>query len=249
MSIKLSEISTKAPDGFRKKKIEAETIDMVIKIGELQHKLYAEGKQSLLVVLQGMDASGKDGTVKTVFADCNPTGIDTYAFKKPTEEEFAHDFLWRVHKVAPRKGNIMVFNRSHYEDILIQRVHKWISEERVDKRMNAINAFEELISFDNKTKILKFYLHISPEKQMEKLQERIDNPSKNWKHKAADWEERKLWDEYMTSYEYAINNSSIPWHIAPCDERWYRNYFIAKIVLETLESMDPKLPLIDPNNG
>jgi PPK2 family polyphosphate:nucleotide phosphotransferase len=249
MSIKLSTISTLPPDDLNKKKIEAKTIDMVIKIGELQHKLYAEGKQSLLVILQGMDASGKDGTVKTVFADCNPTGIDTYAFKKPTEEEFAHDFLWRVHQRSPRKGNIMIFNRSHYEDILIQRVHKWITEERVEKRMKAINVFEELMEFDNNTKVLKFYMHISPERQQEKLQERIDDPTKNWKHKAADWDENDHWDEYMNCYEYAINQSSISWHIAPCDKRWYRNYFIAKVVLETLESMNPKLPVLDNGNA
>lgn len=249
MSIKLSEIPTTPPNDLKKKKIEEKTIEMVIKIGELQHKMYAEGKQSLLVILQGMDASGKDGTVKTVFADCNPTGIDTFAFKKPTEEEFAHDFLWRVHQKAPRKGNIMVFNRSHYEDILIQRVHKWISEDKVAMRMKAINAFEEFVAQDNNTKILKFYMHISEERQKEKLQERIDDPAKNWKHKASDWDERKYWAEYMKCYEYAINESTTPWHIAPCDNRWYRNYFIAKVVLETLEAMNPQLPILEKTNG
>ncbi|MBK8668840.1 MAG: polyphosphate kinase [Saprospiraceae bacterium] len=249
MSIKLSKISTLPPDDLTKKKHEAKTIEMVIKIGELQHKLYAEGKQSLLVILQGMDASGKDGTVKTVFADCNPTGIDTYAFKKPTDEEFAHDFLWRVHHKAPLKGNIMIFNRSHYEDILIQRVHKWITEEKAEKRMKAINAFEELLEFDNNTKVLKFYMHISQERQQEKLQEHIDDPAKNWKHKAADWDENDHWDEYMRCYEYAINESKIPWSIAPSDKRWYRNYFIAKKVLETLEAMNPQLPILDKSNG
>jgi PPK2 family polyphosphate:nucleotide phosphotransferase len=244
MAVKLSEIPTGAPEDKSKKKILAKTEELVLKIGELQHKLYAEGKQSLLVILQGMDASGKDGTVKTVFADCNPSGIDTYAFKKPTEEEFAHDFLWRVHAKAPRKGNIMIFNRSHYEDIIIQRVHKWINDERVEKRMKAINSFEELVEFDNNTKVLKFYMHISKERQQEKLQERLDDPAKNWKHKAADWDENDFWDEYMTCYEYAINQSIIPWHIAPCDKRYYRNYFIAKVVYETLLAMNPQLPLL-----
>jgi PPK2 family polyphosphate:nucleotide phosphotransferase len=245
MSVKLKNIPTGAPKELNKKKLESKTIEMAIKIGELQHKLYAERKQALLVVLQGMDASGKDGTIKTVFADCNPSGIDAFAFKKPTEEEFAHDFLWRIHKIAPQKGNIMIFNRSHYEDILIQRVHKWITEEHVEKRMKAINAFEELIEFDNNTKILKFYLHISQERQQEKLQERIDDESKNWKHNAADWDENDYWDDYMRCYEYAINKSEIPWIIAPSDSRWYRNYFIAKKVLETLEAMNPKLPLLE----
>ena len=215
----------------------------------MQDRMMAEQKRSILIVLQGMDASGKDGTVKTVFADCNPSGIDTYAFKKPTEQEFAHDFLWRIHQKAPSKGNIMIFNRSHYEDILIQRVHKWITEERAEKRMSAINAFEELLQFDNNTKVLKFYMHISPERQQEKLQERIDDPTKNWKHKAADWDENDFWDDYMNAYEYAINQSTTPWHIAPSDKRWYRNYFIAKVVLETLENMDPKLPLLEKSNG
>ncbi len=247
-TIKLSEISTKVPEGFKKKKCEQKTIDMAIKIGQLQHKLYAERKQSLLVVLQGMDASGKDGTIKTVFADCNPTGIDTYGFKKPTTEEMAHDFLWRIHKRVPRSGNIMVFNRSHYEDVVIQRVHKWIDFNQVQNRMHSINAFEELLAFDNNTKVLKFYMHISPERQLEKLQERIDDPSKNWKHKAEDWEERKLWPEYMEAYEYAINNSQIPWHIVPCDKRWYRNYHIAKIVLNTLNDMHPELPMLKDSN-
>jgi PPK2 family polyphosphate:nucleotide phosphotransferase len=245
MAINLSKISTKAPSELNKKKIEAKTIDLVIKIGELQHKLYAEGKQSLLVILQGMDASGKDGTVKTVFADCNPSGIDAVAFKKPTEEEFAHDFLWRIHQKTPRKGNIMIFNRSHYEDILVQRVHKWINEDKAEKRMKTINAFEELLEFDANTKVLKFYMHISPEKQQEKLQERIDDTTKNWKHKAADWDENDHWNEYMKCYEYAINESVIPWHIAPADKRWYRNYFIAQVVLKTLEGMNPQLPILD----
>ena len=245
MAIKLSKISTEGPEDKSKEKILQKTEELVLKIGELQHKLYAEGKQSLLVILQGMDASGKDGTIKTVFADCNPSGIDAFAFKKPTEEEFAHDFLWRVHQKAPRKGNIMIFNRSHYEDILIQRVHKWITEDRVEKRMKSINAFEELLEFDNGTKVLKFYMHISSERQQEKLQERIDDPSKNWKHKAADWDENNLWDEYMVCYEYAINKSVIPWQIATCDKRYYRNYFIATKVFEALEAMNPQLPLIE----
>ena len=248
MSINLKKIPSLPPSDLNKKKIEAKTIDMVIKIGELQHRLYAEGKQSLLVILQGMDASGKDGTIKTVFADCNPSGIDAYAFKKPTEEEFAHDFLWRVHQKTPRKGNIMIFNRSHYEDILIQRVHKWINDEHAEKRMKAINAFETLLEFDNNTKVLKFYMHISPERQQEKLQERIDDPTKNWKHKAADWDENDKWEEYMKCYEYAINSSTIPWNVAPCDKRYYRNYFIAKVVLETLEAMNPQLPLLDKSD-
>lgn len=238
----LSEIPTKAPAHLKKKDIKEDVKKLARKIGELQHKLYAEKKQSLLIVVQGMDASGKDGATKNVFASCNPSGIDAYSFKKPTEIEFAHDFMWRVHRLAPAKGNIMIFVRSHYEDILIQRVHNWIDETRVEKRMQAINAFEELIAFDNQTTVLKFYMHISPETQLKKLQERIDSPEKQWKHNPGDWEERKHWDEYMKAYEYAINESTTPWYIVPCDSRWYRNYFIAKVVLETLEKLNPQLP-------
>jgi PPK2 family polyphosphate:nucleotide phosphotransferase len=243
-AIRLSKISTKAPEGLDKKKIEKETAAMAKKIGELQHNLYAEGKRSLLIVLQGMDGSGKDGTIKNVFTDCNPTGLKIASFKKPSDEEMAHDFLWRVHKHAPERGQIMVFNRSHYEDILIQRVHKWVSEDRIKKRMVAINAFEQLLIDDGDTTILKFYMHISPERQQEKLQERIDDPTKHWKHNEGDWKENQHWDEYMKCYEYAINNAVVPWHIAPVDSRWYRNYWIAKVVLETLKKMKPQSPII-----
>ncbi|MBK8698060.1 MAG: polyphosphate kinase [Saprospiraceae bacterium] len=240
--IKLSEIATDAPKKLDKEDIKNEVKKMAKRIGDLQHIMYAQKKFSLLVILQGMDASGKDGVVKTVFADCNPSGIDTYSLKKPSEEEFAHDFLWRCHMKAPRKGNIMLFVRSHYEDILIQRVHKWIDEDRVQKRMSAINAFEQLLVFDNATSVLKFYMHISAERQMDKLQERIDDPAKQWKHNPADWEEHKLWPEYMQCYEYAINESEIPWYIVPADQRWYRNYVVAKAVVEAME----KLPLVMP---
>lgn len=243
--IVLKKISTKAPKELNKDKIKDEVKKLAKKIGDLQHILYAEKKHSLLVVLQGMDASGKDGATKNVFGYCNPSGIDAFSFKKPTDIEFDHDFLWRCHKLAPSKGNIMVFIRSHYEDILIQRVHKWIDMAKVEKRMNSINAFEELMEYDNNTTILKFYMHLSPEVQLEKLQERIDAPDKQWKHNPSDWEERKLWDEYMVAYEYAINKSSIPWHIAPCDSRWYRNYYIAKVVLETLEKLNMQMPKLE----
>lgn len=246
--VKLSDISTKAPKGLDKKLIKKETIAISKEIGEWVYKMHAEGKKSILIVFQGMDSSGKDGSTKNVFGHCSPSHIDAFSFKKPTEEEFGHDFLWRCHSKAPQKGEVMIFNRSHYEDILIQKVHNWISDEKREKRMNAINSFEELLEFDNDTTILKFYLHLSFEKQEEKLQERIDNPEKQFKHNDGDWEERKHWDKYMEAYEYAINNSTIPWHIIPVDSRWYRNYAIAKIVLEKLKSLDPKLPSIKTDN-
>ncbi|MBN8682436.1 MAG: polyphosphate kinase [Chitinophagales bacterium] len=232
--IKLAEISTRAPEGWDKKETEKETEKLVKKLGKLHHNLYAESKQSVLVILQGMDGSGKDGAVRNVFSDCTIAGLDLVSFKKPTEEEFAHDFLWRVHRWVPQKGMLTIFNRSHYEDILIQRVHGWIDMERVQKRMNAINAFEDLLQFDNNTKIFKFYMHISKEEQLVQLQERIDDPEKRWKHNDGDWKEREHWDQYMEAYEYAINNSTTPWHICPVDQRWYRNYFIAKTLADNL---------------
>ncbi len=242
--IKLSEIATTPPEGYDKKRTREITREMAKEIGELQEKMYAEKKNSLLVVFQGMDSSGKDGVTQNVFSRCSPAGTGYYAFKKPTEEEFAHDFLWRVHKHAPQKGEIMIFNRSHYEDILIQRVHGWIDEERVNKRIASINALEELLQYDNNTTILKFYMHLSYERQGEKLQERIDDPEKNWKHNPGDWEERKLWDKYRFCYEDAINRSRVPWHIVPVDSRSYRDYCVAKIVLETMENMNIQLPVL-----
>lgn len=242
--IKLSEAPTRAPKELDKHETKKKLDELAQEIADMQHILYAEKKHSLLIIFQGMDASGKDGATRSVFRYCSPTGVWAYGFKKPTTEEFAHDFLWRVHRRVPRKGMIQIFNRSHYEDVLIQRVHKWIDEERVEMRIRAINAFENLLVNDNQTTILKFYLHISRERQQEKLQERIDEPRKQWKHNPNDWEEAKLWDEYMRCYEDVINRSVIPWIIVPVDQRWYRNYFIAARVLETLKSLDMKLPLI-----
>lgn len=243
--IQLNEIPTRAPKGLEKDDIKRKTDRMARRIGELQHIMYAEKKHNFLVVFQGMDASGKDGATRKVFAYCNPTGIAAFPFRKPTEEEFSHDFLWRISKRAPAKGMIQVFIRSHYEDVLIQRVHKWIDDDKVSMRMDAINQWEELIQRDNNTSILKFYMHISPERQKEKLQERIDDPRKQWKHNDMDWKEAELWKEYMFSYEDAINRSRIPWIIAPVDQRWYRDYFIAERVLMHMESLQMELPTFE----
>ncbi len=242
--IKLSDYPTRAPKGFAKDDTKKAIDKLARKIGDMQHIMYAQQKHALLVVLQGMDATGKDGVTRKIFRYCSPIGINAIGFKKPTEEEFGHDFLWRIHKVTPRKGLMQIFNRSHYEDVLIQRVHKWIDEKRVDQRIKAINDFEQTLQSDNNTTILKFYMHISPEKQKEKLQERIDDPRKNWKHNAADWEEIKHWDEYMRCYEDAINRSVVPWIIAPVDQRWYRDYFIATKVMEALELLPLELPTL-----
>lgn len=240
--ITLSNFSTESPNGVSKKDLKEETERLILRLGELQNILYAEKKHSLLIVFQGMDGSGKDGAVHNVFRECTIAGLDLVTFKKPTELEFAHDFLWRVHQWVPEKGMTTIFNRSHYEDILIQRVHQWIDMERVKKRMAAINAFEDLIQFDNNTLIFKFYMHISYAEQGIQLQQRLDDPKKYWKHNAGDWEERKLWDQYMEAYEYVLNESTTPWHICPVDHRWYRDYVIVKTLVDRLEKLDMKLP-------
>jgi len=242
--IKLDKISTMPPPHLDEDDIRKETKKLVKRVGELQHVLRAEQKHAVLVIFQGMDGSGKDGAVKNVFQDCPATGLYTYSFKKPTEEEFAHDFLWRVHKQVPPKGMIHIFNRSHYEDVLIQRVHKWIDEKRVDQRINAINAFESLLATENNTIVLKFYLHLSYEQQELELQERIDDREKNWKHNAGDWKERELWPEYMRCYEDAINRSTTPWIIVPVDKRWYRDYVVATAIVEALEKLNMEFPAI-----
>lgn len=247
--IKLSDIPTSAPDDVNEKDIRKKTSKIAKKIEDLQSIMYAEGKHSLLVVFQGMDSSGKDGATRETFKYCSPSGVSAYSFKKPTDEEFGHDFLWRISKQAPQKGQIKVFIRSHYEDVLIQRVHGWIDEKRVSKRIDAINAWEDLLQFDNNTTVLKFYMHLSKDRQLEKLTERIEVPRKQFKHNDGDWEERKHWDKYRAAYEDVINRSTTPWIIAPVDERWYRNYFIAKKVLETLEGMNLEYPKLKTENN
>lgn len=243
--IKLSNYPTTPPEDIDKDWAEEQTKEYVKRIGELQEMMFAERKHSLLVVFQGMDGSGKDGAVNNVFAKCNLSGVKVTGYKKPTEEEFAHDFLWRIHKNAPEKGYIGIFVRSHYEDVLIQRVHQWIDEKRVQRRIEAINAFEQLLEFDNNTTVLKFFLHISKAEQKDQLMERIETPEKRWKHNDGDWAERKLWDNYMDAYEDILNKSEIPWIITPVDKRWYRDYIISKTVCEALESMKLKYPEVE----
>ncbi|MDF1696240.1 MAG: polyphosphate kinase [Saprospiraceae bacterium] len=246
--IQLSDFPTRAPKGTDEDVIRKKTKDIAKEIEDLQSMMAAQKKHSLLVVFQGMDSSGKDGATREVFKYCSPSGVKTKSYGKPTDLEFAHDFLWRVHPHAPKKGEISVFIRSHYEDVLIQRVHKWIDEEHVTKRINAINAWEELLQFDNNTTILKFYMHLSKERQHEKLMERIETPRKQYKHRDGDWEQRKHWDRYIECYEDVINRSSVPWIIAPVDQRWYRNYFIANEVLKALKKMDLAFPPIQTEN-
>jgi PPK2 family polyphosphate:nucleotide phosphotransferase len=243
--IKLSDLPTRAPKNLDKDKAKEITKQRRDRIADLHHLLIAEKKHSVLVILQGMDGSGKDGGIRNVFGKCSPYHLQVHSFKKPTELEFAHDFLWRVHQVVPPKGELVIFNRSHYEDVLIQRVHGWISEEHVEKRIAAINAFEELLQFDNNTLILKFFLNLSHEQQEIELQERMDHPQKHWKHNPGDWEERKHWDKYMRCYEDVLNRSSLPWHIIPVDQRWYRDYLMTEIVIDALEGLQMEYPELE----
>ena len=243
--IRLEDYPTRAPLEFSKHDTKKHTNKLARRIADLQHILYAQKKYGVLIIFQGMDASGKDGATRKIFSYCSPIGINATGFKKPTEEEFAHDFLWRIHRHAPAKGMIQVFNRSHYEDVLIQRVHQWIDEPTVDQRINAINDFETNLSQDNDTTILKFYMHISPERQKAKLRERIEDPRKQWKHNPGDWEELQHWDAYRKCYEDVLNRSTIPWIIAPVDQRWYRDYFIASKIVEALESLPLVLPTLN----
>jgi len=243
--IKLSDISTKGPKKLDEDKIKAETEEILIQLDELQNLLYAEHKWSVLIVIQGMDASGKDGLVSHVMSRMNPLGVNVQPFKAPTEEEASHDFLWRIHKHAPAKGMIQVFNRSHYEDILVQRVHKWIDDKTAHKRMDAINNFERLLAEHNHTKILKFYLHVSREEQMERLQERTQNPRKMWKYNENDIKEAALWKKYMKAYEEAFEKcNEIPWSIVPADHNWYKEYIVAKTLRDTLVSLKMKYPVL-----
>ena len=244
--IKLAEISTRSPKDLDKKEIKTKTEKILQELDELQNLLFAENKHSLLVVVQGMDASGKDGVIKNVFGHLNPQGVVVKSYKAPTPEELNHDFLWRIHNHAPAKGMIQIFNRSHYEDILITRVHKWCDDETAKKRMKAINDWEELITQHNHTHVLKFYLHVSQEVQEERLEERKTDPTKMWKYNENDYKERALWNDYMKMYEEAFANCNKPsWDIVPSDQNWYKEYMIANKVYDTFKNLDMKFPEIE----
>ena len=199
---KLSSLDTRAPKDLDKQATKEATAKILEELDELQNLLFAEGKHSVLIVIQGMDGSGKDGVIRNVLGNMNPQGVMVKSYKAPTAEELSHDFLWRIHHHTPAKGMIQVFNRSHYEDILVTRVHKWCDDETARKRMAAINDFEQLLQEHNNTHILKFYLHVSPEEQHERLSERLKDPAKMWKYNEKDFDEAKLWDVYMDMYVY-----------------------------------------------
>ncbi len=241
--VKLKDIATRAPKSVDKDATKKELDGILKELDELQNLMYAEGKHSILVVTQGMDASGKDGLTRDVFTSMNPQGVSVMSFKEPTKEELSHDFLWRVHMHAPAKGMIQIFNRSHYEDVLVTRVHAMIDDETAKKRMHAINEMEKLLTEHNNTRVLKFYLHISHEEQLSRLEERLSMPQKMWKYSPDDFTESKLWAKYMRCYEDVFTHcNKIPWHIIPSDQNWYKSYTVAKILRDTLKGLHMKYP-------
>ena len=215
----------------------------------LHELLYAEGKRSLLIILQGMDAAGKDGTIKHVMSGVNPQGCAVTSFKQPSASELTHDFLWRIHAAVPAKGSIGIFNRSQYEDVLIARVHKLVPKNVWESRYEQINAFEKILA-ENGVHILKFFLHISKAEQKRRFEERLAEPDKNWKASAADFKERHFWDQYQNAYEEALERCSTkhaPWYAIPADHKWFRNYAVADVIIETLENQKMKFPKADPS--
>ncbi|QEG22724.1 polyphosphate kinase 2 family protein [Mariniblastus fucicola] len=245
-SIKLKDFSSGPPEdiGFGKKAAHKRIGLNAVEMAEMAKRLYAENRRSILLVLQGMDTAGKDGTIRWVMRGMNPTSCQVTSFKRPSEIELDHDFLWRCHKAVPRKGNIGIFNRSHYEDVLVVRVHSLVPESVWSERYEQINDFEKLLSSTGTT-IVKCFLHISKETQRERLQERIDVTEKHWKFNPGDLKERKLWSEYQQAYEAALskcNSEHSPWYIIPSDKKWYRNLVISQLLKRVLEDLDPQFP-------
>jgi PPK2 family polyphosphate:nucleotide phosphotransferase len=231
-------------NGMAEDEIEGFYEELRERIADLQERLYAEEKRSLLVVLQGIDAAGKDGTVKHVLSGTNPSGVRVYSFKEPSNDELAHDFLWRYHAATPADGMIHVFNRSHYEDVLVVRVKDLAPEELWRSRFDSINDFERMLVREGTT-IVKFLLHISKQEQLEKFRERLERQDKYWKWSDNDMKERERWDEYQQAYEEAVaatSTSWAPWYVVPADHRWFRNYVIARVLAGTLQAMDPRYP-------
>ena len=243
--VRLSRIDPDDTDGFKDKQAAEKALSKnIVRLQKLQYLLYAENRRALLIVLQAMDAGGKDGTIRHVMSGLNPQGCVVTSFKAPTEEEREHGFLWRIHKQVPARGDIGIFNRSHYEDVLVARVRKLVPKSVWEKRYDQINAFEKTLA-GNDVVILKFMLHISKEEQRRRLEERIENPRKRWKIAPSDFEDRKLWDEYQKAYEAALsrcNHAWAPWFVIPANRKWFRNLAVSEIIVDTLQSLDMKLP-------
>jgi len=248
-AVDLRAIDTAGTAGFDGGKDEANRTlaGLTIRLSELQELMYAEGKRRVLVVLQAMDTGGKDGAIRGVFGKVNPQGVKVASFKRPTPEDLAHDYLWRIHPHVPGNGEITIFNRSHYEDVLVVRVRALAPEPVWSRRYDHINAFEKLLA-DEGTTILKFYLHISKDEQKSRLQARLDDPNKHWKFDSGDLAERALWDDYIEAFRVALERTSTaaaPWYVVPSDRKWYRNVVIAQTIVDTLEGLHMKYPASD----
>jgi len=246
--VRLSDYDPAETGEWKKKAAQEELLGLKKRLNDLQELLYATKKHALLVVLQGMDTSGKDGAIRHVMSAFNPQGCAVASFKVPTREELAHDFLWRVHKVTPPRGMVGIFNRSHYEDVLVVRVDGLAPQEVWACRYDAINAFERLLA-DNGVIVAKFFLHISKEEQKQRLSDRLNTPHSHWKFKVGDLTARAKWDEYMQAYEDALSRCSsdyAPWYIVPANKKWYRNLVISRILVETLEALPLEWPPLEP---
>ena len=248
-TVRLADIDPEGDAGGLKKAEGKALLDELrSRLQKLQERLYAEGRQSLLVVFQATDTGGKDGTIRAVFEGTNPQGVRVASFKVPTGEELAHDFLWRIHKETPGRGMISIFNRSHYEDVIVVRVKNIVPESVWRPRYGIINEFERLLAL-NGTRIVKFFLHISRDEQKKRLQERLDDPRKHWKFSSADLKEREHWDDYQVAFGDALSHCSTeyaPWYVVPANRNWYRNLVVASTLVETLEQMNPQYPPEEP---
>lgn len=240
--MQLSSLSTNSPETLDKIRTKERTKLLLRQIGEYQKILFAEHKRSLLIILQGIDASGKDGLIANVFTGMNPLGVNVAAFKVPSEKEASHDFLWRIHAECPAAGMIHIFNRSHYEDILVPVVNGSLKTNALRNRIRDINSFETMLQ-NAGTTILKFYLHISRDEQAKRLRERKVNPAKFWKHSDDDWKQRRKWHDYMNTYEMIFHKCNTPpWHIIPADQNWYKEYLAASIIHRTMKGMKLAYP-------
>lgn len=250
--IQLADISTRGRDYCSDRSAaEAEFRELREQFIDQQVRLYAEGSQQLLIVLQAMDAGGKDSTIRKMCEGVNPQGVRVTSFRKPSSEELAHDFLWRVHKAVPAKGMIGIFNRSHYEDVLVVRVQNLVAESVWRPRYELINQFEQLLVASGTT-IVKIFLHLSKEEQKERFQDRLDKPHKHWKFDVDDLNKRAQWDEYQRAFEDMLNNcttATAPWHVIPADQKWYRNVAVMRIIIDSLQKMNPQYPESDDLSG
>ena len=245
-TIRLADWQTSTTYGFDGTKSEGKELmpELNDRLAELQQMLYAQAEHKLLVVLQGMDTSGKDGTIKHVFRTINPLGVKVANFKRPNEVELAHDYLWRIHEHTPRDGRMVIFNRSHYEDVLVVRVHDLVPEKVWRRRYEHIRGFEQMLA-DEGVVVVKLFLHISKDEQRERLQERLDNPAKHWKFEHGDLSERRHWDAYTRAYEDAISETSTseaPWYVIPADRKWYRNLVVSQLLIDKLKGLDMSYP-------